>query len=156
MSEDFSADLEHEHRLIDAGIDAYLGIDHSPATDRRVDLAHALQILRRHIYFEEEFMFPPLRALGLVGPVAVMVREHGVLWGVIAQLEAHIDDPADSNTALCQDLRSRLANHNGKEESIVYAQARELLPEADQAELSVLLRTAKMPVGWTTHAASLR
>ncbi len=156
MSEDFSADLEHEHRLIDAGIEAYLDSGQRPAAERRADLMCALDTLRRHIYFEEEYLFPPLRALGLVGPIAVMVREHGAMWTAITALADAIDDPPETNAAHCHDLLRLLAAHNGKEEGIVYAEARRLLPAADQAELSVAVRTAELPSGWTSQATGVR
>lgn len=68
--------LEREHREIDEGIVAYesrlaAGVD-EPAL-----LHRAMDALRRHIYLEEEFLFPPLRAVGMVAPVFVMLREHG-------------------------------------------------------------------------------
>ena len=156
MKDDFSADLEHEHRLIDAGLDACLIADQRPLADRRADVARALQLLRRHIYFEEAYLFPPLRALGLAGPLAVMVREHAVMWATITQLEATVDDPSGVSTELCRDLRAQLAKHNGKEEAIVYTQARQLLPDADQAELSKLVTTVEMPVAWTCEATGVR
>jgi hemerythrin-like domain-containing protein len=156
VKDDFSADLEHEHRLIDAGLDACLTADHRPLADRCADLARALQTLRRHIYFEEACLFPPLRALGLAGPLAVMVREHAVMWDTIANLEATLDDPSGVSIGICRDLRNQLAKHNGKEEAIVYTQARQLLPDADQAELGALVRTVTMPVDWTREAAAVR
>lgn len=156
MKDDFSADLEHEHRLIDAWLDACLIADQHPLADRRADVARALQVLRRHIYFEEAYLFPPLRALGLAGPLAVMVREHAAMWATITELEATLDDSSGVSTELCQSLRDQLSKHNGKEEAIVYTQARQLLPDADQAELSTLVTTVEMPVAWTCNAAEVR
>ena len=70
--------LEREHRQIDGGIEAYLaGLD---GTADPEPLRAALDGLRRHIYLEEEFLFPPLRSAGLMGPIFVMLREHGQLW----------------------------------------------------------------------------
>lgn len=148
MSGDFSADLEHEHRIIDAGIEAYLASDQREPADRRADLVHAIDVLRRHIYIEEAYLFPPLRALGLAGPVAVMIHEHARMWLTLADLEAHPDDPAETNRARCEELLTLLAAHNGKEEGIVYATARERLPQPDQVELASIVASAQLPADW--------
>lgn len=36
--------------------------------------------LRRYIYLEEAFVFPPIRKAGMIMPIFVMTREHGELW----------------------------------------------------------------------------
>lgn len=148
MTEDFSADLEHEHRLIDAGIESYLNTEEVPLEQRRNDLGRALRLLRRHIYFEEDHLFPLLRAAGLAGPISVMTREHRQMWFVIDRLLVE-DTPA--TTALCRDLLGRLATHNWKEEGVVYAKARELLPEADRVVLSGYLSQTEVPEGWASE-----
>ena len=48
--------LTREHHAIDAGIETFLADDADPAT-----LREALDALRRHIYLEERFLFPPLK-----------------------------------------------------------------------------------------------
>jgi regulator of cell morphogenesis and NO signaling len=65
--------LEREHREIDAGIEAFLA-PRSEGTRRLGALRRAIEALRRHIFLEEEFLFPPLRAAGLVTPVFVILR----------------------------------------------------------------------------------
>lgn len=63
MSEPTLADvLEAEHHEIDAGIHAFLG----GADDGRDRLAAVFEELRRHIYLEEVYLFPPLTEAGLV------------------------------------------------------------------------------------------
>jgi regulator of cell morphogenesis and NO signaling len=64
--------LEREHREIDGGIEKFAagleagGMDTEP-------LLQAMAGLRRHIYLEEEFLFPPLRANGMMMPIFVML-----------------------------------------------------------------------------------
>ena len=43
-------------------------------------LAGAIAALRRHIYLEEEFLFPPLKTAGLMIQIFAMLRQHGDLW----------------------------------------------------------------------------
>ncbi|MBU9766469.1 hemerythrin domain-containing protein [Mycobacterium sp. TNTM28] len=146
MSTSVSPTLEHEHRLIDAGI-----IDFADADPRAVNptaLLEAIAVLRRHIYLEEEYLFPPLRAAGLVGPIMVMVREHGLMWPLLDRIE-QAAAAGDTGTAgqLCRDLLEQLNSHNMKEERILYPQA-DALPPGDLDELAGLLSTAELPAGW--------
>ncbi|MEO6996601.1 MAG: hemerythrin domain-containing protein, partial [Terracoccus sp.] len=61
MDESLTALLEREHHEIDAGIEAFLeGLAQNEIRDQ--ELTRSVGALRRHIYLEEEFLFPPLRA----------------------------------------------------------------------------------------------
>ena len=81
--------LEREHREIDGGIEAYTaGL--ATGTSDTGPLLRAMNGLRRHIYLEEEFLFPPLRAGGLMVQLFVMVREHGELWKTMEALDASL------------------------------------------------------------------
>ena len=141
--ESLSAALEREHREIDAGIEAFLR-SADPAC-----LRSALAALRRHIYLEEEFLFPPLRDGGLMGPIFVMLREHGELWDVLVEIEARLAAGKPVADSACRDLLDRLAAHNSKEEPIVY-------PEIDRMAQAMgkLLDSAVMPDGWACAKAS--
>ena len=72
--------LEREHREIDGGIESFLDELDSGVRVDPSQLVTALESLRRHIYLEEVFLFPDLKAAGLMGPIFVMLREHGMLW----------------------------------------------------------------------------
>lgn len=141
--------LEREHREIDAGIAAFTArraggdVDAAPLTG-------AVEALRRHIYLEEAFLFPPLRAAGMMPPVLVMLREHGEMWRVLDALEAELgkDPGADAVVSLCEELIPRLEAHNAKEEAILYAQADAVLPAEASAELQAFLASGQMPDGW--------
>lgn len=147
MTATVGAALEHEHRMIDDGIFMVANADPAAITgEQRSALHAAIAVLRRHIYFEEEYLFPPLRACGLVGPVMVMVHEHGLMWPLLDELE-RLDD-IGAAPALCRTLLEQLNSHNMKEERIVYPQAESTLPQQDLAELSEFLCTAELPAGW--------
>ncbi len=61
MDDSLTALLVHEHHEIDAGIEAFLeGLAQDESRDQ--ELTRAVGALRRHIYLEEEFLFPPMRA----------------------------------------------------------------------------------------------
>lgn len=149
-----SAALEHEHHAIDDAVEAFANADPAELTDeRRTELLQAITLLRHHIYLEEVYLFPPLRAAGLVGPVMVMEHEHGQMWPVLDELESLLADGiSDGAGLLCRGLLAQLASHNMKEERILYPQIDELLP-AMGTDLPDLLAGAEAPGNWVCAAA---
>ena len=146
--------LEREHRQIDGGIEAYLaGLD---GTADPGPLRAALDGLRRHIYLEEEFLFPPLKAAGLMGPIFVMLREHGQLWTSMDKVEQLLADGADpeARRGACTTLLALLDAHNSKEEPIIYSQADAILSEEAGSELTEFLAGGTTPEGWVCSAAT--
>ncbi|MBC7592669.1 MAG: hemerythrin domain-containing protein [Kineosporiaceae bacterium] len=151
------AALTREHRDIDAGIEAFVAdldrgvIDPEP-------LLNAFEALRRHIYLEEEFLFPAIRQSGLVMPVLVMLREHGTLWQLMDTLTELLEgnDRADVGDVLlstCRELLGALDQHNSKEEPIIYPHAATDLTEEAAADLADFLETGTTPDGWACEAA---
>lgn len=152
------AALEREHREIDAGIDAFrassadgesvTGPDGAVASLRR-----AIDALRRHIYLEEEFLFPAMQA-GFAIPIGVMLREHGEIWRTLDALEARLDERANQSGVLgvCEELAEQLVRHNSKEEPIFYTQADRSLTGEESAQLENFLRAGQMPAGWICQA----
>ncbi len=155
MTDTLAALLEREHREIDKGIEAFLAGEtgEQNPTER---LTQALGALRRHIFLEEEFLFPPLRDAGLVAPVFVMLREHGEIWDTLdaldAQLAAHADAVATADT--CSVLLAQLERHNSKEEPVIYPQADAVLAAPASAGLRAFLAAGRMPDGWVCAQAS--
>ncbi|AIY01566.1 hypothetical protein ART_1967 [Arthrobacter sp. PAMC 25486] len=155
--------LELEHREIDGGFEAYVAsLDDSagvqatpePAADAGPLMA-ALTGLRRHIYLEEEFLFPPLKRAGLMGPIFVMLREHGLLWKQLDAVESLFQGSADAGEMrlACNDLLALLSDHNAKEEPIIYTQADEILGAEASGELLKFLDQGTTPEGWAASAA---
>lgn len=124
---------------IDAGISAF-----SAAPSDRQPLRQAAGALRRHIYLEEEFLFPLLREAepGLAAPVFVMLREHAQIWGTLDALAL------EPEPALCKQLAVQLLHHNSKEEKILYPRADEALPAAEAKRLRAFLDSGTLPEGW--------
>lgn len=151
------AALEHEHREIDAGIDAFRAA--SAESERGPDgavssLQRAIDALRRHIYLEEELLFPAMQA-ELAIPIGVMLREHGEIWRTLDDLQAKLTESNDRTRALstCEELAEQLDRHNAKEEPIFYTQADEILGTEAAAELKTFLDTSRLPAGWTCRKA---
>lgn len=146
--------LEQEHRDIDAGIEAYTaardqGGDDVPA------LRRAMGALRRHIYLEEEFIFPTLKAGGLMAPVWVMLREHGEMWAVLDRIDAGLDDgaTADAIATDCKTLLELTEAHNEKEEPVIYPHVDSALDDDAQSRLWTFLDSGSTPDGWVCERA---
>ena len=148
-----AAALEQEHREIDREVEAYLA---TPDEGRKQHLLQALQALRRHIYLEEEFLFPPLREAGFAAPVFVMLREHGELWSTMQSLEGELASDASVGelAGRCKWLLAQLDKHNSKEEPILYPHADAVLGAAASAELRAFLESGRMPDGWACAQAA--
>lgn len=150
--------LTREHRDIDSGIEEFLNDVDGGVVDP-APLLRALEALRRHIYLEEEFLFPPIRQAGVLMPVLVMVREHGILWRLMDTLTELMDnrDPNDDvdNDVLstCRELLAQLDQHNRKEEPIIYPHAETDLTEEASGGLVEFLQTGSTPQGWVCEAA---
>jgi iron-sulfur cluster repair protein YtfE (RIC family) len=146
--------LEREHREIDRGVAAYLeGTDTEEA--RAHSLLQAMAALRRHIFLEEEFLFPPLRDAGFVAPIFVMLREHGELWRTMEAIDGELaDDGGPPPRAQCKVLLALLAKHNAKEEPILYPHADSVLDAPAGEELRTFLDRGRLPDGWVCSGAA--
>jgi len=145
MDKSLSDVLEREHHEIDAGIEAFLaGL--SLGETRVQELTRAVDALRRHIYLEEEFLFPPLRAAGMITPVLVMLREHGEIWRTLDTIQI-LDSDADREGARerCSELLAQLASHNAKEEPIIYPQGDAVLTDEAKRDLRRFIDSGRMP-----------
>lgn len=145
-----AAALEREHREIDHGIKEF-----TAGAAAAESLLPAVAALRRHIYLEEEFLFPPLRAAGLMMPIMVMLREHGALWDSMVEIEVLLDGEAGRDAATaCQSLLAMLERHNSKEEPILYSQADPVLTPQASAELRDFIDAGQLPEGWVCERAT--
>ncbi|MEO7589495.1 MAG: hemerythrin domain-containing protein [Arachnia sp.] len=148
--------LEREHHEIDAGLEAFVaGVEAGKVKLEELDRASAA--LRRHIYLEEAFLFPPLRAAGVMGPVLVMLREHGEIWRTLDALEQETDRQDNVGmTERCRELLARLEAHNAKEEPIIYPAGDARLGEDTKRELHAFIESGTMPEGWVSAMARPR
>lgn len=155
MDERVADALEREHRAIDAGIaEFYEGLANE---ELRIEgLSTASQALRRHIFIEEELLFPPLRAAGLYAPVTVMLREHAEIWSLLDELDRPLGASGcgDVLAELCADLERVLEKHNMKEEQILYPQADAIVDAEVKRDVLDQLDRGQLPEGWVCQALS--
>ena len=139
-TESLAAALEREHNEIDEGIAAFTASPWEPQP-----LERASRALRRHIYLEEEFLFPLLHQAepALAAPIFVMLREHAQIWVTLDTLER---EPAGGTRhALCRQLASQLLHHNLKEERVLYPRVDDMLPPEAAERLRAFLGSGELP-----------
>lgn len=142
--------LEHDHHEIDHQFAAFVDSVRSGAPDL-APLRAAGEALRHHIWVEEEVHFPLARAAGLMGPVMVMLREHGLIWGALDRLDVLAAAPSpdvDAVLAAWAELESVLAAHNLKEEQILYPAGDAAFTPEQADSILVALRDGVRPDGW--------
>lgn len=148
-----SAVLEAEHRWIDERFTRFqqsLETGHPDTSP----FQEAAAKLHRHIYLEEELLFPRVETRGLDGPTAVMVQEHGEICRQLALVGDLLE--SDAELARIQQafaaLGNLLAEHNAKEEQILYPASDQFLTEQERAETVARFEQAEAPEGWLCRA----
>ena len=146
--------LEEDHHHIDGRLATFVaGLDEGEV--RPADFRASATALRRHIHAEEVHLFPPLRAAGMIPPVLVMLREHGIIWGLLERIDALLAVEPPEATALrqeCDGLTERLEAHNMKEERIIYPAAEQTLDADTMASVRDAL-DEETPPGWRCEMA---
>ncbi len=155
MTIDLADSLTREHHEIDAGLEGFLR-ELGEGTVNPEPMRRAFAALRRHIYLEEEFLFPPIRRSGLMMPILVMTKEHGEIWRLmdgIDRLLGAADTDEAAIAAGCRELLEALGGHNMKEEPIVYPHGATDLTSDEEAILADFVANGEMPSGWVCAAA---
>ena len=147
--------LEPEHRWIDERFERFLTL----LADGQVNASpfeEAAKALHRHMYVEEEVLFPEVETRGLARPVEVMLEEHGEicrLMNIVQDLITRGGPPPDIEAALQAVLRV-LGEHGNKEELILYPTADQVLVGPEIAQLVQQVKEATPPEGWLCRAHS--
>lgn len=152
-AEALAVTLEREHHRVDEALAAYIA---SPAHGRNPEpLVDAMNALRRHIFLEEELVFPKLRQAGTIAAMPLMLREHAQIWANLDALDRELRTGVDDRMVAkhCHELAVRIQHHNLKEERTVYSGADQELDGAEAAQLAALLEAAELPTGWVCTKA---
>jgi len=116
--------LSWDHDRLDALEDgAFAAHNRGEASEAQVLYSAFAFGLRRHIRFEEEILFPEFEIWAgdsTMGPTAVMRQEHQEILSLLARLEGAWKEAPTQVESFRQSLRALLADHNLKEEEIVY------------------------------------
>lgn len=157
--ENLSAALEREHNEVDAGIGSFQEKLAAGSVDADT-LRATLAALRRHIYLEEQLLFPPISKGAQMMSVFGMIRGHGEIWRTMDTLEELLADPDgpaqhDELREASQRLLALLADHNKVEEPVIYPAADTGLAPEQAGELAEFIETGRMPDGWVCAKAAL-
>ncbi|WP_425308472.1 hemerythrin domain-containing protein [Ammonicoccus fulvus] len=147
--------LKHDHRVIDEGFARFAAAARAGRWETG-SLIEAIRRLRLHIWVEEEIYFPPLREAGLMGPIMVMLKEHGLIWSHLEALEHLAGEAADLPAALAEweELVIVLDQHNAKEETILYVTGDRIL-QADVSDQVAVGLDSDLPAGWSSAMATI-
>lgn len=149
-----SSILEADHERMDAGFDTFIALAQAGTIDRGA-ITPAIESMRRHLWVEEEYFFPPLREAGVVGPIVLALRDHGELWGLLDELERLLalrnPDPNLLATVAAAVVQIS-AHHNEKEEQILFATADHFLDPSIHRLIAEGL-TQDRPAGWVSEMA---
>lgn len=154
MADTVGQQLEHDHHEID---EAFARFAESLGTGavHRASFDDAAGRLRHHIWVEEEYHFPILRAAGLMAPVLVMLREHGEIWDLLDAISTALDQGEIANALeLWPQLADVLEQHNMKEERILYPAGDKTLSAGDAQLISEQLDSGQMPTDWVCEMAA--
>ncbi|WP_026919639.1 hemerythrin domain-containing protein [Gordonia shandongensis] len=162
MSISLAEVLTVEHRAIDAGIEKFVATPPGASVaEWAAPLTDAMTALRRHIYLEEELVFPQLSTGPLMMPIMVMLREHGDMWRTMASLDAalaaddvDVEPQRGEVISACTAMLALLEAHNSKEEPVIYPHLDADLDEDAQAFLRDFLDGGTMPDGWECAKAA--
>ncbi|OMC17407.1 hemerythrin [Mycolicibacter heraklionensis] len=145
-----SAALERAHLQIEEGISAFVEGLQGGSVDAD-GLSATLAELRRHIYLEEQLLFPTISAGPHMLAVFGMVRGHGAIWRTMNAFDDLAHAGADHATlrAAGRRLLDQLAAHNKVEEPVIYPVADTGLAPEVAAEVAEFLASGRMPRGWT-------
>lgn len=94
--------------------------------------------LCRHIRFEEELLFPVFEmrtGLPHGGPTSVMRAEHQEIQALLGEIARALEEAPGAVEKLYRALHAALADHNRKEELILYPGTDRLLTEAESEAL---------------------
>jgi iron-sulfur cluster repair protein YtfE (RIC family) len=141
--------LEPEHRWIDERFERFQALLAAGKVSAE-PFEEASKALHRHMYVEEEILFPEVATRGLEGPVEVMFQDHGEIarrMNAVHGLIASGAPPADLEAAL-EAVIQVLGEHGAKEEMILYPTADQVLVGPDFAQLVERVRSEAVPEGW--------
>lgn len=138
-----------EHKKIDLLLETLLKIPQN-RPDARHAYAELQRLLYKHIYCEEELLFPEVEACGLSGPTDVMRFEHGQICSLLSRIWQGLNKDTLNPTGLIHELRGVLVAHNLKEEGVLYPTADTMMESAEA--LVERARNMVPPKGWKCMA----
>lgn len=136
--------FENDHREIDA---LFEGLSYKDATKDLALFDEFDRRLERHIGWEEDLLFPAIGAINPMiaqGPVRIMKLEHEAIRHSKAKArEAFGKGDLAGSREHCEAMKETLAQHNMKEEQILYPACDQSLDDRAVAELLAKIHTGR-------------
>src|SRR5690625_2292612 len=142
--------LTTQHRKIDQGVS-----DVMEGTGDLETLRRTMELLRLHLYVEEEFLFPSLAGNHLEMPIYIMQHEHGQIWSFLERLSdacRQEEAPTDAVREDCRKVLKLWKLHDPKEEDLMYALADRQAAADPRGTLAADIKAARVPDGWLCMA----
>lgn len=131
--------FQGDHRRLDDIFARYQEARSGGDGDPLVHCEEFITGLRRHIAWEEDHLFPLFEqrsGMDRVGPTEVMRREHRHIEQMLENLRHGVGEgQLDDLPAAEEELTDLLAQHNVKEEQVLYPSLDSLLSDEDRTEL---------------------
>lgn len=137
--------LTRQHRQLDELLQQALA-----GTGDLARVRAGMDLLRLHLWVEEEILFGPVADTGLAMPIYIMQYEHAQMWPPLQELSAACDAGA-AHEALCapgRALYELFRAHNPKEEDLIYAVLDRVTAAGGLQGLQSVFRDAAVPEGW--------
>lgn len=148
-----SEHLESEHRWIHQRFEQFRqGLERGQVN--AAPFREAASVLHRHIYLEEDILFPEVEARGLEGPTTVMAQEHGEICRYLGGIENLIGTGAAASRIrdTLKALYLLLEEHNFKEEQMLYPSADQMIDPIERDVILQRLKASAPPEGWACRA----
>ena len=122
MSENtISSYFQEDHRRLDGLFNQFQTLKACDYEEAKRYLKEFVTGLERHIGWEEKLLFPILEAkVGFAGPVATMRFEHEEIKKKLQELHTKVHEENPESETAEADLLYLLAQHNHKEEVVLY------------------------------------
>lgn len=160
--DDLSMALEKQHGAVDCAIHRYAetmskGGDLAEVAASEEQMCALFDVGRKHIYFEETYLFPSVRARGGEVFARLMNREHSRIWNMFDAVQksqcVSSADPRGVKDDLLSQLLMSLVVHNHREEMALYYRLNLIMTKHQAGCARQALLDAAVPPGWRPHVA---
>ncbi|GEM_PF-7031029 len=141
--------FEQDHQRVESVIN---GFRHSleVGVPDKAFFDQLIQGLHRHIYWEEDLLFPLVKPLADGEVIDEFCTDHALIWKNLGELEAGLSQgtPGGKLELTLNEMVEVLEAHNIDEERTIYAQADQLCDGLAADEFLGKVQGADAPSGW--------
>lgn len=141
--------FEQDHQRLDSAIKGFRHSLEQGVPDRDY-FNQLLQGLHRHIFWEEDLLFPLVKPSGAIETIEEFCTDHALIWKNLAELEVGLAQgvPCGQLEMTLNEMSEMLEAHNIDEERTIYAQADQLCDNHAATEFLDRVRVMDTPRDW--------